>query len=174
MSALAALSVGAGGTGSPKAVAQPPRSEHSVPGEPLAIVVNRSNPVNNLSLQDLRSIFLGERNYWPNGRRITLVLRDLGDPERRTIIHDLCGMSENQFRTHVLRGMFTGNILVSPKTLNTPAGVRRFIFNVPGAIGALRISETDGSIGVVRIDDLLPSDKGYELRVNPGPENPDE
>jgi len=171
---LAAIWAGASAIGSSNPALEPPHPEHPASGEPLAIVINRSNPIRNLSLQDLRSIFLSERSYWPNGRRITLVLRDLGDPERRTIIHEVCNMSEDQFRVHVLRGMFTGEILVSPKTLNTPAGVRRFIFNVPGAIGALRISETDDSVGVVRIDNLLPFDKGYELHVNPGPENPDE
>jgi hypothetical protein len=170
--AVAALCVGA--IGPLKAASEPPRSEHPVSGEPLAIVINRSNPVRNLSLQDLRSIFLSERSYWPNGRRITLVLRELGDPERRTIIHDLCGMSEDQFRTHVLRGQYTGEILVSPKTLNSPAGVRRFIFNVPGAIGSLRISEVDDTVSIVRIDNLLPSEQGYELHVNPEPVNPDE
>lgn len=166
--------VGASAADPPKIVLEPPRYDHPAPNEPLAIVVNRSNTVTNLSRKELQSIFLSERNYWPDGRRITLVLRDLGDPERRTIVHDLCGLSENQFRTHVLRGLFTGEILVSPKTLNTPAGVRRFIFNVPGAIGPLRLSDVDNSVSIVRIDNLLPSDRGYELHVNTGPENPDE
>src|SRR5207253_8531806 len=41
-------------------------------GQSLAIIVNQSNPVENLSFTELRRIFLGERSHWPNGRRITL------------------------------------------------------------------------------------------------------
>lgn len=133
--------------------------------EPLVIVVNRSNPVNDLSFAELRRIFLGNRSHWPNGRRITLVMRDPGEIERKTILRDVCGMNEDQLKNHFLHGLFTGEILVSPKTLSTPSGVRKFIFNVPGAIGYLRVSDLDNSVKVVRIDELLPDDKGYKLRV---------
>jgi hypothetical protein len=74
-------------------------------------------------------------------------------------------MNEDQLKTHFLRGLFTGEILVSPKTLASPAGVRRFIFNVPGAIGYLRQSDVDGSVKTIRIDSLLPGDKGYKLHT---------
>jgi phosphate transport system substrate-binding protein len=133
--------------------------------EPLAIVVNRSNPVDSLSLAELRAIFLSSHSHWTNERRITLVMREPGEPERKTIVHDVCGMNENQLKTHVLHGLFTGEILVSPKVLATASGVRKFIFNVPGAIGYLRISDVDDSVKVIRIDNLLPNDKGYKLRV---------
>ncbi len=74
-------------------------------------------------------------------------------------------MNEDQFETHILRGLFTGDILVSPKILATPTGVRKFLFNVPGAIGYLRLSDVDSTVKVVRIDKLMPEDKGYKLRI---------
>jgi hypothetical protein len=46
-------------------------------------------------------------------------------------------------------------------------GVRKFIFNVPGAIGYLRRSDVDATVKIVRIDGLEPEDKGYKLRVQP-------
>jgi ABC-type phosphate transport system substrate-binding protein len=133
--------------------------------EPLVIVVNRSNPVDELSWAELRRIFLGNRSHWPNGRRITLVMREPGEPERNTILREVCGMNEDQLKNHFLHGLYTGEILVSPKTLASPVGVRKFIFNVPGAIGYLRIGDVDPTVKVVRIDELLPEDKGYKLHV---------
>lgn len=142
-----------------------PLGEQGAVAEPLVIVVNRSNPVDELSLSELRRIFLGNRSHWANGRRITLVMRDPGEPERKIILRDVCGMNEDQLKNHFLHGLFTGEILVSPKVLSTPAGVRKFIFNVPGAIGYLRISDLDASVKIVRIDELLPNDKGYKLHI---------
>ena len=139
--------------------------DRSAPSEPLAIVVNKSNPIDDLSFVELRHVFLGERSHWPNGRRITIVMREPGEPERRTILHDVCGMNEEQFKTHLLGGLFTGDILVSPKILAAPSGVRKFVFNVPGAIGYLRMSDVDASVKVVRVDNLLPEDRGYKLRM---------
>jgi ABC-type phosphate transport system substrate-binding protein len=131
----------------------------------LAIVVNQSNPVENLSFKDLRSIFLGERSYWPNGRRITLVMMETGQPERKAILRSIYHMSENDFNRHFMQGLFTGEVFVSPKTLATPVGVRKFIFNVPGAIGYVRSSDVDDTVKVIRIDGHLPDDKEYSLHM---------
>ena len=133
--------------------------------EPLVIIVNRSNPEENLSFAELRAIFLGGRSHWTNGRRITLVMREPGEPERKTVLRDVCGMDEDQLKIHFLRGLYTGDILLSPKILATPTGVRKFIFNVPGAIGYLRASDVDSTVKVVRIDGLGPADKGYKLHI---------
>jgi phosphate transport system substrate-binding protein len=143
----------------------PPSTDKSLPLDPLVIVVNRSNPIDNLSFRELRGIFLGDRSHWSDGTRITLVMRDPGEPERKTILHDVCSMTEDQFRNHFLHGLYTGEILVSPKILSSPTGVRKFVFNVPGAIGYLRIGDVDASVKVVRIDELFPNDKNYKLRV---------
>jgi len=143
--------------------------QHSEPPggatEPLVIVVNRGNLVDDLSFAELRTIFLGDRSHWPDGRRITLVMREPGEPERKALLRDVCGMNEAQLKTHFLRGLFTGDILLSPKILATPSGVKKFVFNVPGAIGYLRMSDMDATVKAVRIDHLLPSEKGYRLHT---------
>ncbi len=133
----------------------------------LAVVVNLSNPVQNLSMPELRRIFLGERSHWPNGRRITLVMMEPGQPERAVVLRDICQMNETDFNNHFLHGVFTGEVLVSPKTLATPVGVRKFVFNVPGAIGCFRVLDLDPSVKAIRIDERGPEDKGYRLHVPP-------
>lgn len=133
----------------------------------LAIVVNQSNPVSGLTMADLRRVFLGERGHWPNGRRITLVMLEPGWPERDAVLSNIYHMGETEFNNHFLHGLFTGEVFVSPKTLSTPEGVRKFIFNVPGAIGYLRASDVDKTVKIIRIDERLPGDKGYKLHVPP-------
>jgi hypothetical protein len=139
--------------------------EMNPPEGNLAIIVNLTNPVDNLSLPELRKVFLGERSHWPNGRRITLVMLDPGQPERRALIREVCQMNESDFSHHFLHGVFTGEVFVSPKTLASPVGARKFVFNVPGAIGYVRASDVDSSVKVIRVDGRLPSDKEYGLRV---------
>jgi len=131
----------------------------------LAIIVNQSNPVENFSFEELRKIFLGERSHWPNGRRITLVMLDPSQPERKVVLRDIYGMSEKDFNNHFIQGVFTGAVFVSPKTLANAADVRNFVFNVPGAIGYVRANDVDSSVKVLRVDGRLPEDKDYRLRV---------
>ena len=78
---------------------------------------------------------------------------------------DLYQMSESDLKNHFLHGLFTGEILVSPKVLATAVGVRKFVFNVPGAIGYVRLSDVDATVRVLRVDELLPDDRGYRLRM---------
>jgi ABC-type phosphate transport system substrate-binding protein len=131
----------------------------------LAIIVNRSNPVDDLSSAELRAIFLGQRSHWGNGRRITLVMMEPGQPERETVLNEVCRLSESEFRRRFLQGLLTGEVLVSPKTLATPVGVRKFVFNVPGAIGYLKREDADDSVKVIGIDGHIPEDAEYPLRL---------
>ena len=98
-------------------------------------------------------------------------MREPGEPERKTILRDVCQMNESELKNHFLHGLFTGEILVSPKILATSVGVRKFVFNVPGAIGYLRLSDVDNTVKIVRVDEYLPEDKGYKLHVEVRPGN---
>ena len=133
--------------------------------ESVAVIVNQSNPVENLSAAELRKILLGERSHWPNGRRITLVMLAAGQPERKAVLRDIYHMNESEFNNHFIQGLFTGEVFVSPKALANAAEVRKFVFNVPGAIGYLKASDADASVKVVRIDGHLPEDKEYSIRM---------
>ena len=145
------------------AAGPPPEAE---PAEQnLAIIVNQSNPVDNVSFQELRTIFLGERSHWPNGRRITLVMLDPSQPERKAVLRDIYGMSEKDFNNHFIQGVFSGAVFVSPRNLATPPDVLKFVFNVPGAIGYVRASDVDSTVKVLRVDGRVPADKDYRFRL---------
>ena len=146
-----------------------PVDSRTNPNQTLAIVVNRSNPLSNLSFPELRKIFLGERNHWPSGHRIAIAMQEYGQPERRAVLRLIYRMDEQAYQDFLLRGMFRGDVFVAPKTLASPIIVRKFVFNAPGAIGYLRASDVDGSVKVVRIDGLLPEDKGYRLQIDEPP-----
>ena len=131
----------------------------------LAIIVNRSNPVENLSFEELRKTFLGERSRWPNGHRVVVTMMDSGNSERDTILRKVYDMNENGYRDYFFRGTYTGDISASPKTLSSPIILRKFVFNTPGAIGYLGASDVDESVKVVSIDGRLPEDLDYKLRI---------
>jgi ABC-type phosphate transport system substrate-binding protein len=150
-----------------RAQAAPSPSEPRVnPDHTLAIVVNRSNPINTLTFSELRKIFLGERDHWSNGHRIAIAMLDYGKPERRAVLRLIYRMDEASYQDFLLRGMFRGDVFMAPKTLASPTILRKFVFNAPGAIGYLRLRDVDPSVKVVRIDGLAPEDKGYRLQID--------
>jgi len=133
--------------------------------EALAFIVHHSNPVDALTLRELRRIYMLETQAWPHGRKITVVLRDKGQPERAEAIRLLTGMSEAEFDRHVLFQTFRGSVGWGPRAIRSASAMLRFVFNVPGAIGYVRLNEVDGSVKVLRIDGVLPGDSRYPLRL---------
>src|SRR5437773_11987911 len=140
---------------------------HAAADDSLAIVVNRSNPVENLSFAELRKIFLGEQTHWSNGRRITVVMLEPGKQERQAVLTQIYRMDDKDFNNHFLHGMFTEEVHAAPKTLATSTEVLKFVVNVPGAIGYVRGTEADESVKVVHVDSRLPGDKDYSIRLHP-------
>jgi ABC-type phosphate transport system substrate-binding protein len=134
--------------------------------ECLAILVNRSNPVENLSFAELRKVFLGEQNHWSDGRRITLVMLESGKPERQVVLSLIYRMEDKDFNAYFLHHVFTGDVHAAPTTLTTPAEVLKFVSNVQGAIGYLRTTAVDDSVKIVRVDSVLPCEKDYTIRMH--------
>ena len=143
-----------------------PGTAHAQESEPLAIVVNKSNPLTEISFADLRRVFRGQRSRWSNGRRVTLVMRDPGAPERDAILQSLYGVAEVEYRRTYLQAIFSGEASDAPKTLASSNGVQRFVYNVPGAIGYVRARDVDPSVKILRIDGRLPGEPGYRLEVS--------
>lgn len=133
--------------------------------KPLAIIVNVANPVQSLSVAQLRKIFRAEQNHWPDGHHITIALPEPGQPEREVVLREIYQMSERDFSRYFVQATFTGEALSVPKTLATASGLRKFIFNVPGAIACVAADEVDATVKVVRLDGNLPGEAGYRLRL---------
>jgi hypothetical protein len=136
--------------GAAKAGSSPPATANA---DNLAIIVNQANTVDDITLKELRTVFLGERSHWPNGRRITLVMMDPGVAERKAVLRDICRMNETEFSRHFLQGLFTGEVFVSPKTLSSPT------------IGYVRASDVDGTVKVIRVNGHGVDDPEYPLHI---------
>ena len=133
--------------------------------EGLAIVVNLRNPTENLTLAQLRAVFLGERHSWSNRRRIVLTGMRRGTVERQTVLRVIYGMDDRSLDHYFLYQTFKGEAAAPPAILRSAADIKKYVGMTPGAVGYLRASDVDNSVKVVRVNGLLPDDDGYPLRL---------
>lgn len=131
----------------------------------LAFIVNKASPLDNLSSQDLRKIFLGERSKWPDGHKVTLVMQERGQEERAVFLRLVCHMQESDYNRYVLQAVFTGSVQAGPRLLSSASGVIKFVSLVPGAIGYVYADETDDSVKVLKIDGVGPDGAGYKFAL---------
>ena len=63
----------------------------------IAVVVNSSNPVNDLSLSELRNMLMGDRRFWKGNVRVKLILREPGTRDRDAVLVLLLRMDNKAF-----------------------------------------------------------------------------
>ncbi len=131
--------------------------------EAVAIVVHPQVAVDDLSLDELKNIFLAERQYWQDRSRITLVVRAAIAPERDLVLSEIYGMSEDRYRQYWIAKMFRAEVASGPKIVFSTDMLRDLVTVIPGSIGFVPMSEVGPDLKVIRIDGKLPGDEGYPL-----------
>lgn len=145
--------------------AQSRAGKRSSAWEGIAIVVNRNNPVNNVSFSQLQEMFFGERQWWSHDRPITLLALGRGSSERETILRGIYKMDEKAYEKYFYFEVFRGELADPPTSIAKAKGVKKYVSRTSGALGYIRASDVDDSVKVLRIDGLLPEDDGYPLRL---------
>lgn len=132
--------------------------------EAVAIVVHPGTDVADLSMNELRKIFLAERQFWDDRSRITLLVRAPVSFERAFVLDRIYHMSEAQFRQYWIAKMFRAEIPSGPKIVFSNDMARELVTAIPGSITFMRASDVDESVQLVRVNGLLPNDEGYPLQ----------
>jgi ABC-type phosphate transport system substrate-binding protein len=128
--------------GDPAAVAQ--RSDS------LVMVANKNNvAAAKMNKNEARKLLLGQTTSWPDGAKVTIVLRAMGSSDRTSVLQKICGMSEAEYTRHNLQATFMGETVASVVEAPSPAAIRNFVRSNSGAVGFLRQSEVEESIKTV-------------------------
>jgi hypothetical protein len=128
----------------------------------VALVVNRKNPVANLTLEQLRRLYLGTSKTFPGGIRVTLIEFPV---LRVRFYRTLLGMTDDQLKRHWMAIVFAGEGTSPPKEIAGPDDLRRFVAEHAGALAFLPLVDVDGSVKVVAIGGVNPGDANYPLRA---------
>ncbi|HEV2990073.1 MAG TPA: hypothetical protein VG759_16640 [Candidatus Angelobacter sp.] len=126
----------------------------------LAVVVDKANPTAELSLPDLAKILKGETHRWPDGKLVTVFLRDLSKPEMQTALQKIYKMPAEELKT--LIAAHKGSIVVA----NSEEELLKLVAGTPGAIGVLDVYSINNRVNVIKIEGKLPLQPGYVLKSN--------
>ena len=139
-------------------------AEDPIVPSPIAIVVHMSTGVEDLSLTELRSIFLADQQFWSDRTRITLLVRAPQSDERDFVLNRIYQMTEPQFRQYWIAKMFRSEVPRGPKIVFSTDMTVGLVVAIPGSISFVRADEVSDTVQVLRIDGKLPSDSGYPLK----------
>jgi hypothetical protein len=130
----------------------------------VAVVVHADTPVSDLSLADVRRVFLGDRQYWTSNIPVVLLMRAPVARERNLVLKIIYQMSESQFKQYWIAKIFRAESATAPKVVYSNDMANDLVTAVPGAIAFIDAREVRPGAKVLRVDGHLPGEPGYPLR----------
>jgi ABC-type phosphate transport system substrate-binding protein len=140
----------------------------AAPDEHIVVIVNAANPVDNLTLNELKKLWLSDKGHWDSGKAVAPVMLPAGAPERAAFLKIVCGMNDTEFSKYFLQAAFTGKSATPPKEVGSAASVKSSVGGSPGAIGFIKVSEYspgDASVKAVKVEGLAADDPAYKLKM---------
>ena len=130
----------------------------------MAVIVHPDTPIQNMSFEEVRRVFLGERQYWNSNLPVVLIVRAPVAPERQVVLNKIYRMTESQFKQYWIARIFRAETVSTPKVVYSNQTINELVSAIPGAISLVRADDTVPGVKVVRIDNALPGDSNYPLR----------
>ncbi len=131
----------------------------------LAVVVNRSNPISNLSREQLYKIYKGQITNWKqvggNDQVIAVVTREASSGTRYSF-ESLLGL------TKVIKDRLVSDINPNNLVVNSNSMVKTLVNHNPHAVGFISVGSVDQSIKAIQFEGIAPSagniaNKSYQL-----------
>ena len=130
----------------------------------VAIVVRQDVPATNLSVNELRALLLGNRQFWNSNLRVTLLAQAPGAKERGVMLKTVYLMSEAQFQQYWIAKVFRADATSGPRTVYSNEMAAELAMSIPGAIAFVDASQIPAGLKLLKINGLMPGEKGYPLR----------
>ena len=132
----------------------------SVQAKQLAVITDTANATTDLPASELVKIFNVHTRTWPDGKPITIVLRDPSSADMQLVLRKLFGMSQEQ--AHTFMQSHKATIMIA----DSDDAVIHFVSSTRGAVGVVDLYSLTKDVHVVKIDGKLPVEQGYLLRGN--------
>jgi hypothetical protein len=132
----------------------------------LAVVSNKANSVSAMSLADLVRVSKAQSNRWPDGKPVTLIMRQPSDPEMKLLLEKVYELPEAQVKDLIATANHGRANHPAIMIVDSDEDLVNKVASIPGAVGIVDVYSINSSVAVVRIAGKLPLEPGYLLHGN--------
>jgi hypothetical protein len=132
----------------------------------LALVSNKSNAVEAITVPDLVKVCKAQTNHWPDGKPITFVMRSPSVPEMKVVLEKVYGMSESEVNSLIVTSNHGRPTHPAILVATSDEELVNRVASIPGAIGVVDVYSINSSVAVVKVGGKLPLEPGYLLHGN--------
>jgi hypothetical protein len=132
----------------------------------LAVVSNKSNAMNAISLPDLVKVCKAQTNRWPDGKPVTFIMRAPSTPEMKIFIEKIYELPESQVKDLVNTANHGRTNHPAILIADSDEDLVNKVASIPGAVGVVDVYAINSSVSVVKLGGKLPLEPGYLLHGN--------
>jgi len=132
----------------------------------LAVIVNRSNSTESLSIAQLRRILIGDVRAWPDHKSMAVVARDPSSKVSQCALSSIARMSEAEYHRYLMSAEFRGDEPMVIQTVDSDGSAAHVVAGSAGGIAIVDLSSLpsiSSSVKVVRVNGKNPGEPGYPL-----------
>jgi len=132
----------------------------------LALISNKSNSVQPMTLQELTKISKGQVEHWPDGKAVSFVTRDPTLPDMKILLEKVYGMSKEEVKALIASANHGRTNHPAIMVVETDEEAVKQVESTPGAVGVVDVYSISGAVTVVKLGGKLPLEPGYPLHGN--------
>ena len=130
----------------------------------LAVIVHPQVPVDDLSLGELRRLFLGDRQFWASGLRVTLLVPPSPSRERALLLDRVYEKTEAQYRHYWIAKIFRTEATAAPKVIPSGKVAGSLVLEIEGALTVVDAEHVPAGVKVLTVNGHGAGDDEYPLR----------
>jgi len=120
----------------------------AVYADEVVIIVHPSNPLTEISVDDVKKIYLGKKKFFPGGSKVIPVDQPKGTESRKFFYGGIIGRSEAKLKSYWSRLIFTGKG-TPPKVVGFDRVVKEWVANQEKGMGYILRGEADSSVKIL-------------------------
>jgi hypothetical protein len=132
----------------------------------FALVSSKTNHVEAVSMAELVKICKGQTERWPDGKAVSVVLRDPASPEMRLVLEKIYGIPKEEVLTLITSANHARVNHPAIVVVDSDEAVVKKVESSPGAVGLVDVYAITGGVTVVKVGGKLPLEPGYALHGN--------
>ena len=132
----------------------------------LAVISNKSNSVQSMTLPELTKICKGQVEHWPDGKAVSFITRDPTLPDMKLLLEKVYGMSKEEVKEVIANANHGRTNHPAIVVVDSDEDAVKKVESIPGAVGVVDVYSISGAVTVVKVGGKLPLEPGYPLHGN--------
>jgi hypothetical protein len=132
----------------------------------IALIANKGSTVSAITLPDLVKLCKAQTNRWPDGKAVTLLMRDPASAEMKMVLEKVYSMSPGGVSELIATANHGRTNHPAIVVVGTDDELVKKVASLPGAVGLVDVYAINSSVDVMKVAGKLPFEPGYPLHGN--------